>query len=343
MDAIRDPIHTRIHVTTEEQPVVDSRPFQRLRQIHQLALTYLLYPGATHRRFEHSLGVMELAGRVYDVVTDPRNLHHEAIRTLAPLPGSYEHLYWRRALRLAALCHDIGHLPFSHAAERHLLPSGWGHERLTVDLIRSDEMAPAWKAVKVITDDVAKLAVGPDHLPETNFSHWELALSEIITSEALGADRVDYLLRDAYHAGVGHGKFDHSSLIHHLRLLPDAQDRKPRLGVEAEGLASAEALLMARYIMYQQVYLHPVRRILDLHLREFLAAWLPRGRFATDLADHLRMTDNEVRAALHQADREPAHPGHDPARRLLRREHYRLLYQANAVDLARVPDVGLIL
>src|SRR5712691_4726410 len=70
----RDPIHTFISVRTDERKVIDSRPFQRLRHIHQLALSYLVYPGATHKRFEHSLGVMDLAGRVYDIVTDPANL-----------------------------------------------------------------------------------------------------------------------------------------------------------------------------------------------------------------------------------------------------------------------------
>ena len=77
---IRDPIHTFIRVDTKERRVVDSKPFQRLRHIHQLALTSLIYPGATHRRFEHSLGVMDLASRVYDIITDPPNLLRDAAR-----------------------------------------------------------------------------------------------------------------------------------------------------------------------------------------------------------------------------------------------------------------------
>jgi HD superfamily phosphohydrolases len=70
---IRDPIHNFVRVTADEVAAINSRPFQRLRSIHQLALTYLVYPGATHRRFEHSLGVMELAGRVFDIITHERN------------------------------------------------------------------------------------------------------------------------------------------------------------------------------------------------------------------------------------------------------------------------------
>ena len=86
---IRDPIHIFIRLDSDERKVLNSRPFQRLRYIHQLALTYLVYPGATHRRFEHSLGVMELAGRVYDVVTHPANIH-DAVRHLIPHQDVYK-------------------------------------------------------------------------------------------------------------------------------------------------------------------------------------------------------------------------------------------------------------
>src|SRR5438093_3587490 len=130
---IRDPVHTFIRVDTDERMVVNSPPVQRLRHVHQLALTYLVYPGATHRRFEHSLGVVELAGRVFDVVTDPDHIHPQVREVLPDLSGVRRE-YWRRAVRMAALCHDLGHLPFSHAAEHELLPEGWDHERLTVAL-----------------------------------------------------------------------------------------------------------------------------------------------------------------------------------------------------------------
>src|SRR5258706_15227138 len=101
---IRDPIHVFIHLDWYEKKVLDSRPFQRLRNINQLALTYQLYPGATHKRFEHSLGVMELAGRVFDIITNPVNV--KAVGDLLPDLGNAGALsYWRRVLRMAALCH----------------------------------------------------------------------------------------------------------------------------------------------------------------------------------------------------------------------------------------------
>lgn len=141
---IRDAVHTFIRLDTTERQVLDSRPVQRLRHIHQLAMTHLVYPGATHKRFEHSLGVMELATRIFDVVTRPESVH-PAVREIVPLEDSLR--YWRRVLRMAALCHDIGHLPFSHAAEDELLPEGWDHERLTVELIRSAEMEELWRGL----------------------------------------------------------------------------------------------------------------------------------------------------------------------------------------------------
>ncbi len=121
---IRDPIHAFIRFSSTERKVINSRPLQRLRSIHQLALTYLVYPGATHKRFEHSLGVMELADRVYGVITNPENLYDNSVRSVVPT-DPLDYAYWRRVLRMAALCHDVGHLPFSHAAEKELLPDGW--------------------------------------------------------------------------------------------------------------------------------------------------------------------------------------------------------------------------
>jgi uncharacterized protein len=165
---IRDPMHVFVRLDSHEREVLNSHPFQRLRHIHQLALTYLVYPAATHKRFEHSLGVMELAGRVFDVVT--RNVTDQVRNALPPLRNRDELRYWRRVLRMAALCHDIGHLPFSHAAEKQLLPDGWDHERLTCKIIASPEMRSIWESITppLRYEDVIKLAVGPNHAKALN-------------------------------------------------------------------------------------------------------------------------------------------------------------------------------
>lgn len=336
---LRDPIHVFIRATSEERKIVDSRPFQRLRHIHQLALTYLVYPGATHRRFEHSLGVMEVAGRIFDVLTQEDHVS-DVVRDQLPEVRDRDNIhYWRRVLRVAALIHDIGHLPFSHAAEHELLPEGWDHERLTIDLVRSDEMASLWSGLTgpLRPEDIVKLAVGPKKLGSQIFSRWELLLAEIITGDAFGADRIDYLLRDSHHTGVAYGRFDHHRLIDTLRILPYSSaggDPEPTIGIEQGGIQSVEALLLARYFMFSQLYLHRVRRIYDIHLKDFLQAWLPGGRFSTATEDLLAMTDNEVLAGMTQSARLPSSPGHGAARRIACREHFRLLYERSPQDIS---------
>lgn len=338
---LRDPIHVFAYFDSDERAVINSRPFQRLRSIHQLALTYLVYPGATHRRFEHSIGVMELAGRVFNVVTNKQP--HPDLAGQIPVR---ELSYWRKVLRIAALCHDLGHLPFSHAAEKELLPKGWNHERLTVEILRSQEMKDIFKRMipPVEVEHVVKIAVGEKELSKfeaTNFTPWESVLSEIITGNAFGVDRIDYLLRDSYHSGVAYGRFDHYRLIDTLRLLPVYNEREERtvtkLGVEIGGLHSAEALLLARYFMFSQLYFHSVRRIYDIHLKDFLKAWLSGGMYPCAPESHLQQTDNEVTAAFHHISRDPAHPAHQQACRLASRNHFKVLYARNPDDVAKNP------
>jgi HD superfamily phosphohydrolase len=342
---IRDPIHTFVKLDDDERMVMDSRPVQRLRQIHQLAMSYLVYPGATHRRFEHSIGVMELAGRVFDVVTNQSNVVPRMQDLFGVDIGREDRrLYWRRVIRMAALCHDIGHLPFSHAAEHDLLPDGWDHERLSVELIKSPEMEETWRRMRPPLDsgDIVKLAVGQKKLPNEKFSDWEAILSEIIVGDALGVDRMDYLLRDSHHAGVAYGRFDHFRLIDTMRILPSAEGdgSEPQLGVEAGGLHSVEALLLARYFMFTQVYYHPVRRIYDIHLKDFLREFLAEGMFSTNINEHLEMTDTVVLSAMNEASKDATSRGYEAAWRVLRRQHFKLLWNLNPGDLALNSNPG---
>jgi len=330
----RDPIHTFISLRTDERRVVDSRPFQRLRHIHQLALTYLVYPGATHKRFEHSLGVMHLASRIFDVVTAPENIFDDSVRRI--IPDEEAKRYWKSVLRTAALCHDLGHLPFSHAAEDQLLPDGYDHERLTKDIIRSPEMLEIWETMtpRLRSDDIIKLAVGPKKADPLELDTWESILAEIIIGDAFGADRMDYLLRDSYHAGVEYGKFDHNRLINTLRILPlsYADTDEPALGLESGGLESSEGLMVARYFMYKQVYLHPIRRVYDIHLVDFLKSWLPNRIFSTKLKTILGMTDIEALAAIRKAYDTAKSSNYALAKRIECREHFRFFYSASPSD-----------
>ena len=172
---IRDPIHNFVRLDSDERLVLNSGPIQRLRHIHQLAMSYLVYPGATHKRFEHSLGVMELAGRVFDVMTADDNIH-STVRVVVPeIARSDSRDYWRKVMRMAALCHDIGHLPFSHAAEKELLPDGWDHEHITAELIRGNELIDIWQSMTppLNPDHIAKVAIGPEKMQNVDFSNWE--------------------------------------------------------------------------------------------------------------------------------------------------------------------------
>ena len=328
----RDPIHSFITLDRQARSLVDSVPFQRLRQIHQLALTYNIYPGASHKRFEHSLGVMHLAGQVFDVVTDPRN-RHPATDYMFP-----DNLHQSRVtLCLAALCHDIGHLPFSHAAEKQLLPPGQDHESLTLELIDSPYFAEVWAAdTNVNKEMVKKLAVGSKKMTGVNFTSWEAILAEIITGDSFGVDRIDYLLRDSYHCGVSYGRFDHIRLIQSLRILPKSDQEEgstePVLGIDLGGLNSAEALSLARYFMYEQVYFHHVRRAYDYHLIEFMKASYAPGGYVPNVDFHSSQTDNEVLTALREASRNSSLPGHVAARAVLERKHFKRVYERNPTD-----------
>ena len=339
----RDPIHGFIHMSNDELRVVDSPPFQRLRHIRQLALSNLVYPGATHTRFDHSLGVMELAGRVFDVVTKEDNLHEEVRNEFSEELTPNKKALWRSHLRFAALCHDLGHLPFSHAGEG-LLPKGWEkHDSISAALTihPKEGMSSAWDEIRGIDVElIAQLAVGfkpkiwgvLEKFPKDSDDPWVQTLSKIITDDAFGVDRMDYLLRDAYYTGVSNGVFDYRQLIESLRILPKTQDsdggsRELALGVNFGGLPTAEAMAVARHIMYRQVYYHRTRKIYDFHLKQFLREWLPHGKFAVDPKSHLGLTDIHVWAAIMDAAQDENKRGHTPARRIVERDLFECVYE----------------
>jgi HD superfamily phosphohydrolase len=338
---IRDPIHIFIHLDSDERKVLDSRPFQRLRYIHQLGLSYLVYPSATHKRFEHSLGVMELASRVFDIITHKDAVNDEIRKLLPEISNDSKLDYWRRVLRMAALCHDLGHIPFSHSAEKKLLPEGWSHEKITREIILSDEMQDIWKSIKIFPEDIVKISIGQKEADDLQFTDWETILAEIIVGDSFGVDRMDYLLRDSYHAGVAYGKFDHYRLIDTLRILVVPDSTEPALGVEEGGIQSAEALLLARYFIYSQVYCHQIRRIYDIHLMDFLKEWLPNHEFPISVDEHLKMTDNNVIVALLEAAFDKTKSGHDSARRIICREHFKPLYKRHPDDIKQNMEAGL--
>ena len=340
---IRDPIYGFIKFSKLEREIINSEPMQRLRDINQLALTFLIYPSATHKRFEHSLGVMELATRVFDVITSQENMHptienNDELREF--FHSEKKKLYWKSVLRVAALCHDIGHLPFSHAAEKELLPDGISHETMGIKIIESKLKEIIEKETPPLrVEDVIKLAMGQEKLPDKKFTALESLLSEIITGNVFGADRMDYLVRDSHHLGVAYGHIDQHRLINTLRILIDENnDNRPMLGIESGGINVAESLLISRYLMFSQVYYHHVRIAYNEHLKDFLIEYLEekegKPQFPTDVDNYLNYTDSLILSEIYKRTKNKELVGHEKAKRIANREHYKKIYKKNLADIS---------
>lgn len=329
---IYDSVHGFIRLDEFEKEFIDSAPFQRLHYIHQLGISFLVYPGSTHTRFEHSLGVMELATKIYHNISKsvrPDIFHH------VPRKGSVEYHYWRRVLRFAALSHDLGHLPFSHVAENVILKDG-GHEEWTLKILESAELKPFWDRVikeagihdlfpdRNFVQDIAKVAIGEKKwqcVRGGEMTPWEKVISEIVTGDFFGADRIDYLIRDSKSTGVAYGLFDYHQLIEMIRILPSEQDSETlSLGINENGIESCEALLLARHFMHRRVYQYSTVKAYNFHLSRFMQIFFNEKDFK-DVESFLRHNDAEVIQALHAASRDPLHPGHSDAARIINRKN----------------------
>jgi uncharacterized protein len=347
----RDPVHGFIHLTHNELKLVESRAFRRLRNIKQLALTYLVYPGAMHTRFEHSLGVMELASRAYDAVA--RNSGELLGRTLKAI-GMTE-VQAKTLLRVTALLHDVGHLPFSHGGE-DILPLGANgnrikHEQVSIAIIRDNELASLLKQefYSDIVEHVAILLGDGEPRPE-------LQILRKLISGQFDADRMDYLIRDSLHCGVGYGNFDYLRLLETLRA-KESEEGGLELSLERGGIHTLEAMIMARYWMFAQVYYHKTRRIYDIYLSRYLKGW-DQNQY-TDLLGVLGQDDLSVMSDIIRDAREGGeNPRGQYARRIVGRRHHHAIYEtdnhADAKDVkitlavekklrSNYPDVDFIL
>ncbi len=309
---IYDAVHGFIRFNELERELIDSVCFQRLHHIHQLGIAFLVYPGATHTRFEHSLGTMELATRIFE------HLVRKQMKLEEPE-------YWLQIVRLGALCHDVGHLPFSHDAESLILGKD-GHEHWTVRLIQSEYLYPIWDKLAQlfphhnVAEDVVHVAVGEEKLKSLG---WDVhlpaskkILSEIITADFFGADRIDYLLRDAKCTGVSYGIFDYHQLIETLCLIPLAEYT---LGVEGNGIESCEALLLARHFMHKRVYQYSSVQAHKFHVKRFMQAYYSQGDYLGSLQKYLSQSDPEILSALRAAACNPHAKGAKDADAVMRR------------------------
>jgi len=310
MLSIRDPVHGFIRADPLEAALIDSRPVQRLRWIRQLGLTFMVFPGAEHSRFSHALGAMHLAGRLYDALT---------ARGGAPFPagaGTRE----RRLVRAAALLHDVGHAPFSHSAEGQF-EGGIDHEEMTRRLLATDEIAAVFERLGggLAAADVARLlAAGAGEAEgEAEPAADQRLLAQIVSGE-LDADKMDYLLRDGLYCGVRYGSYDLERLLDTVAAIEDPETGGWGIGVDEGGVHALEALVMARYYMFTQVYFSVIGKALELHLSRWLEE--ERRRWPADPEAFLAEDDLSVTARMR---RSPS----PHARAVVRREHWPLAFE----------------
>jgi len=228
---IRDPLWNNIRVDALALQLVDTPVFQRLRYVRQLGLAYLVYPGATHTRFEHALGAYHLA-RLTLSQLDERG-------ELAGVPREA-----RAITQAAALLHDVGHYPFSHALEEI---GALHHEEVATPLIESGPVAAA------LTRTLGPEA--PRHVLDLIRGVSESPLQGLI-SGSLDLDKIEYLKRDALMCGVPYGEIDVDRLLNSLVLVDEPVTGRRVVGVLEKGLSALESLLFAKYQMYRNVYWH---------------------------------------------------------------------------------------
>ena len=238
---LRDPVHEYIRISDEViWNLIDTKEFQRLRRIHQLGGTYQVYHGAEHSRFSHSLGVYEISRRMVEEVK-----------------GLKENLtvFDQISLKCAALLHDVGHGPFSHAFES---VTNTNHEIMSIEIILGETQIN-----QVLKSYDPKLPSAVASI--INHQHPKKLLTQLVSAQ-MDADRMDYLLRDSFFTGVSYGHFDLERVLRTLRIHND------RVVVKESGINAVEDYIMARYQMYWQVYYHPVSRSFEIMLTNMFRA-----------------------------------------------------------------------
>jgi HD superfamily phosphohydrolase len=229
-EVVRDPLWNSIHVDAMARQLVDTPVFQRLRYVRQLGLAHLVYPGATHSRFEHALGAYHLAGVAL------ANLRERG--QLEAIPDADQAI-----VRAAALLHDVGHYPFSHALEEIGVVH---HEVVALPLLETGPVA------ELLTRFLG--ASAPRRVWDLVRGQSRDALQGLI-SGSLDLDKIEYLKRDALMCGVPYGEIDVDRLLHSLVVLRDSAGNRS-IGVMEKGLSALESLLFAKYQMYRNVYWH---------------------------------------------------------------------------------------
>ncbi len=251
LEVIRDPLWDNIRLDRPALLALDTVAVQRLRYVRQVGHAFLVYPGATHTRFEHALGAYHLTRRALASLEERGELERVPVADCL-------------AVRLAALLHDIGHYPFSHALEETGFPS---HEALGVAKLRQGDLGARLEDIggPAYADTLGALITG------TSAS----ALQGLI-SGSLDLDKIDYLSRDARMCGVPYGTVDVDRLLATLTLVETGADRY-EVGVQEKGVSALESLLFAKYQMYRNVYWHHAVRSATCMFKRAVRGAVARG------------------------------------------------------------------
>ena len=273
-EILRDPVWNNIRVDELTLSLVDTEVFQRLRYVRQLGWTYLVYPGATHSRFEHALGT-----------------HHLSRRTLALLCEAEDAASIseneQAIVRCAALLHDVGHYPFSHALEEI---GALHHEAVARPLITEGSVA-SLLAARLGRD-------APGRVFDLIRGQSESALQGLI-SGSLDLDKIEYLKRDAFMCGVPYGEIDVDRLTNSLVLVDDPETGRPAIGVQEKALSALESLLFAKYQMYRNVYWHHAVRSATAMYKRLVEEAVEAG--VVDVQSLSRYTDEGLMHRLENA------------------------------------------
>lgn len=261
MNVVLDPVHGYIEMDEIVQELLATPQMQRLRRIKQLGFSNLVYPGANHTRFEHSLGAMHLASML--------------MKNLDSIEEGK-----KKEIRAAALLHDVGHGPFSHVTE-NVIDKYTRHRHDDVkEIVGKGEIKEVLKKHGISPGDLAKHVKG------------ETSLGQILSSE-IDVDRMDYLVRDAHYTGVAFGIVDYNRLINQMHFYED------RLVVDYGGLKAAESLLVSRFWMNTSVYYHHVTRISEAMCSKAVEYMIKNGEL--DPARLRQMDDTDLTAAMRNA------------------------------------------
>ncbi len=273
---VRDPVHGSIYIEDAEIPIIEHPYFQRLRSIKQLGFSEFVFPGATHTRYLHSIGVMEVANRTF------KRLFHDKLY-------DKEYLRLKETFRLACLLHDIGHAPLSHTTELAMpmvnelkIPSRYkfkneqaSHEHYTLKMIVDSGLTDTFKKVKndfgVDYHAVAELVLGKNDDPayfEVEGTNYFPLLHQLVSSE-IDCDRMDYLLRDSYFCGVSYGNYDLDWLIDNFQICKI--DGVAQLGITERAISTFDDFLISRFHMFMMVYFHYKAVCLEKMLYNYFA------------------------------------------------------------------------